>query len=347
MIFSSKKRRHPIRNTFIGLLFCLVLIVSVIVATNVGFNYQVRIAKETVTVWNLPKSLQNYTILHISDLHGARFNNKQSDFKKVIETLDYHVVVMTGDMVGKHGDYKPLLELIETLKPDVPVLLIAGDEDPPPIIYNAHGYASPLNTYLMEAERLGVIYLDVPYSITVGNATIWFFQEEHSHIDIPSQRNAYAKRYEQIAPVRDESPDNAAMLRALEYRLDTLKRLEEVRTEIVDDSIQIALSHYPITDEYYRDMAVYDHGELLSLTNTTLLLAGHFCGGQWRFPWNDEAIYIPGLGSAPDKQLYTGKSYVGGITQYISPGLGASGMYPQPGRLFNSPYISLITLSSK
>ena len=45
---------------------------------------------------------------------------------------------------------------------------------------------------------------------------------------------------------------------------------------------------------------------------------------------------------------YKGLSYVGGIPQFISPGLGSDPHYEhQPGRIFNTPVITRIVLTSK
>ena len=49
-----------------------------------------------------------------------------------------------------------------------------------------------------------------------------------------------------------------------------------------------------------------------------------------------------------DPQLITGLDYLNGIPQYISPGLGASPYYSyQPGRLFNSPAMTYLQLTSR
>ena len=43
-----------------------------------------------------------------------------------------------------------------------------------------------------------------------------------------------------------------------------------------------------------------------------------------------------------------GLDYLSGIPQYISPGLGASDYYRwQPGRLFNSPTVTMIALTAR
>ena len=79
----------------------------------------------------------------------------------------------------------------------------------------------------------------------------------------------------------------------------------------------------------------------------SLILAGHYNGGQWRIPFKG-AIYVPELGWFPDDELVQGLSYPAGIPQYISPGLGSDPHYTtQPGRLFNGPKITRIVLTRR
>ena len=78
-----------------------------------------------------------------------------------------------------------------------------------------------------------------------------------------------------------------------------------------------------------------------------LILAGHYNGGQWRLP-GIGAVYVPELGWFPADDEIRGLSFPAGIPQYISPGLGSDPHYPyQPGRLFNSPTLTLITLTRR
>ena len=70
-------------------------------------------------------------------------------------------------------------------------------------------------------------------------------------------------------------------------------------------------------------------------------------GGQWRLPFGG-AIYVPEYGWFPPDGLIRGLSYLEGIPQLISPGLGSDPHYENmPGRIFNAPTVTLITLSRK
>lgn len=129
-IFSSERPRHRGRRALLWLMGILLLLLIMIGTMNFVFNHQVTLARQSVTVQNLPEDLESWSILHISDLNGQEIGEGQSAIRKAIELRRYSCVVMTGDMVGKKGDVQPLLDLIALLPSDVPKMLVPGDNDP-------------------------------------------------------------------------------------------------------------------------------------------------------------------------------------------------------------------------
>ena len=86
---------------------------------------------------------------------------------------------------------------------------------------------------------------------------------------------------------------------------------------------------------------------VFSIRYASLILAGHYNGGQWRIP-GAGAVYVPEFGWFPEDRLIRGLSYLGDIPQYISPGLGSDPHYEyQPGRVYNPPVITKIILTRK
>ena len=122
--------------------------------------------------------------------------------------------------------------------------------------------------------------------------------------------------------------------------------IREARDRFQPTDIQIVLTHTPLTGEYVRDMITWGGKEdIFALRYAALILAGHYNGGQWRLPFIG-AVYVPELGWFPEDSEVQGLSYLNGIPQYISPGQGSDPHYTwQPGRLFNSPVITRITLT--
>jgi predicted MPP superfamily phosphohydrolase len=173
--------------------------------------------------------------------------------------------------------------------------------------------------------------------------------EELYAMDLEGMRNVFQK---QIRDLNDRATsltaDDAARLRALEYEIQRIDTLKEMRKEFLPTDIQIVLTHTPLTREYVHDLVSWGEKEdPFSMRYASLILAGHYNGGQWRLPLAG-AIYVPELGWFPEDSLVQGLSYLEGIPQYVSPGLGSDPHYEyQPGRVFNPPVMTRIVLTRK
>ncbi len=349
--FAPEKRKHPFGWLILAALVVLIALAAVI---NTANNRHVTVVRQSVTDVDLPKALEKFSILHVSDLHGARFGAGQSGFADVIKGLKYQAVCITGDVVGANGDYQPFLELLAALPGDIPVYFIAGDEDPAPIYTRAHGADSVLAEFITVAEDMGAIYLDTPQKLTVGKEEIWFCPESLYSLDVPSSIATLTARREEILAGADAySPDNGAVLRALDYQLETLNASVEARAQMAGHT-QVLLSHHPLTANMLRTLQEWSDADNAGLfREVTLILAGHYNGGQWRLPILG-ALRAPassGLGNdgwLPDDAQVTGLTLSLGVAQYVSPGLGVASIYKgMPFRLMNAPAVTLITLTQK
>ena len=348
-IFASEMTRghgHKLRN---AILLILPIVIAAVWVLNVTISRRVILEEFQLTVLNLPDDLESYSILHLSDLHGARYGEKQKAFATALGTTRYSCVVMTGDMLGKDGDVEPLLELIALMPPDTPKFLIPGDTDGPLVESKAH---SSLSVYTDWAERLaaaGIQILDKPVLITREKGRIWFVPEELYAMDLEGMRNVFRK---QIRELNDRATtltaDDAARIRALEYEVGRIDELEQIRKEILPTDIQVALTHTPLTREYVADLVSWGGKEdTFSMRYASLILAGHYNGGQWRLPFVG-AVHVPELGWFPEDSLVQGLSYLEGIPQYVSPGLGSDPHYEyQPGRVFNPPVMTRSVLTRR
>lgn len=114
-VFSSKPITHPVRKFFLRFFSLLIAIVLAVGLVNYGLTHMVGYERVSVTVSNLPVDLENWTILHFSDLHGIHFGKDQSGIRSAMGTVNVSSVVFTGDMVGKDGDVSAMLELVALL----------------------------------------------------------------------------------------------------------------------------------------------------------------------------------------------------------------------------------------
>ena len=349
-IFASeltrRHRSHRFRNAILLLLPFLILFVWVM---NITISGRVRLEELRLTVLNLPDDLEGYSILHLSDLHGARYGEGQKGFADTLEAARYSCVVMTGDMLGEDGDVQPLLELVALMPDDTPKFLIPGDTDGPAVETEAHSSLSVYTAWADELRAAGVQILDLPVLITREKGRIWFVPEDLYALDLKGMRNVYRKQLDSLnSRATSLTADDAAKIRALEYETERIDTLTKLRKEFLPTDIQVVLTHTPLSEDYVTDLITWtDKEETFSLRYASLILAGHYNGGQWRIPFVG-AVYVPELGWFPEDSLVQGLSYVGSIPQYISPGLGSDPRYEhQPGRIFNSPKITKIILTRK
>lgn len=347
-IFAPEQPRGRGKSFLLGMLTVLCLIVVGTLLMNFAINHQVVLERQRVTVQNLPGDLENWSILHISDLHGQEIGQGQSAIRQAIEGRSYSCVVFTGDMVGREGNVEPLLDLIALLPADTPKILIPGDSDPALMDPTAHASLSVYAEWAERVQAAGVILLDEPVSFTRNKSTIWFVPEYLYTLDLDSTQSAYQAQLDSLtSQTQILTPDQSAQKRVVEYQLSRLERLRETKKAMKDTDIQVALTHTPLTREYVTTMLDWQgKDEIFSLRHVSLILAGHYVGGQWRFPWGG-AVYVPDYGWTPSDSLIMGLDYISGVPQYISPGLAASDYYPQPGRFFNGPTVTLLTLSSR
>ena len=349
-IFASeltrRQRSHRFRNAVLLLLPILIISLWVL---NITVSRRVKLEEVRLTVLNLPDDLEGYSILHLSDLHGARFGEEQKAVAAALGTTRYSCVVMTGDMLGEDGDVQPLLELIALMPKDTPKFLIAGDTDGPAVETRAHSSLSVYTDWAEQLQAAGVQILDLPVLITREKGRIWFVPEELYALDLEGMESVYRKQLEDLnGRAASLTADDAAKIRALEYETERIEALKEIRKEFESTDIQVVLTHTPLSDDYVSDMTAWaDKGDLFSMRYASLILAGHYNGGQWRIPFVG-AIYVPELGWFPADEQVQGLSYVESVPQYISPGMGSDPHYEhQPGRIFNSPVITKIILTKK
>ena len=349
-LFDEQKKKHPLIGFFVLL---AALVIAVVGALNVINNSRVDLLRQSVTVPNLPSSLENFRILHISDLHGLYFGPHQEQLKAAISSARYDIVCVTGDVTGAGGDAGAFLELIDMLGRDVPIYFIPGDEDPNPIQNSPAMSGSAKADYIAAAESRGAVYLDAPVKIQRGKATLWLSPEWIYTLDYEGAERAYQSRLEAL---ESEAPslERSAALSAVQYQMDQLDRIRQARRETLETDIHVALTHHPLQEDALKSLIEYTSEENDSYVRTvSLVLSGHYVAGQWRLP-GIGAVKAPssaGLGNNgwfPDDQKIVGLNTFMGVSQYISPGLGVSRAIGLPGiRLFNTPAVTILTLTSK
>ena len=87
--FIMKKKR---------ILLLLLLSILVIVIYNIILNNMVEVVHTNVEIESLPEEFQDFKILQLTDLHNKIFMNDQKYLIDKINSIDYDILVITGDM---------------------------------------------------------------------------------------------------------------------------------------------------------------------------------------------------------------------------------------------------------
>ncbi len=335
------------------MLLVSVLLSLVILAllSNLTMNRRVDLLTLKVPVMSLDKTYENFTVLHISDLHAASVGNDPNTWRSLLYGKGFSAVVLSGDMVGRSGDAVPLLGLIDTLKQinaAATIYFIAGDDDPVPVIANYRGTPEVLEDWVREAVKAGAVYLDVPMSQQVGKRTVWFVPEYLYSMDAAGMMASLGQQKADMEGMgKQYEAEGGAAYRALCYRLDTMTRTVEAVKTMTDKDLQIAVSHVPLDVDYVRTAVEWANpSEVFNFRKVSLVLAGHFVGGQWRL-FGLGPLYVPEVGWFPGDVGIVGMERINSVNQYISGGVGASSFYPMPGRLFNTPNVALLSFTAK
>lgn len=348
-IFAPERKKHKGLAT---LLLLLVLAAALIVCFNIINNSRVNLEKTSITIPTLPRQAENFRILHITDLHGLYFGKDQQRIADALKGQPFDIVCFTGDAVDKDGHYDAFLALID-LFPGKPFYFIPGDEDPSAILATPHAGDSPKAAYVQAAEEKGAVLLDAPVRLVEGSTSVWLSPEWVYSVDAgTTARTLEARRKELMEEV--DSPEKKAALEAVAYQEERLERIRQARKAMLPADTHIALAHHPMTATSMETLVEFLKTDNESYVSTiSLILAGHYAGGQWRLPLVG-AVKVPPTaelgknGWFPDDTYVTGLSYQLGIAQFVSSGLGTSAENGLPGiRLFNTPTLSLITLTTK
>lgn len=155
-----KKQKQTLTKIKIGFLI-LVAIMMTMVIYNVYNNNRIAVVKQNVAIKNLPKEFENFTILQVSDLHEKRFGNNQKRLIKMINSQNYDMMAITGDMQNEESkDDKPLLEMLDGIKNKDNIFYIKGNQGP---------------EFSDKLSSRGCISLDKPVEIKRGTSSIWVY----------------------------------------------------------------------------------------------------------------------------------------------------------------------------
>lgn len=287
----------------------LVLIITCVVMIGIS-NATINIDKITVTHDQIPASFDGYTILQISDVHGHTFGEANKKLINTINSLDYDMVLITGDMLSNpdsEDDKWEIVDLIEAIsRENVPIYYILGETDytrkstdKPDDNWNMCIVPEEKNSYMVAIEEAGAKFVYPITQIQKGEDIIFLT----------------GVKYE------EELFD--------EYGFDT------------DKHFTICVTHKPITYNVNRRLEDINKNSYNEV-DYDLSISGHTHGGTVRLPILG-ALYIKGHGVLPSEKYAQGLHSSQGRYNYICQGLGTGEGFPI--RINCSPTVSLLTLN--
>lgn len=347
---AAKPRRHLVGRALIA----LVMLVGSLIAYTVWDGHRFIVSTTTITHGQLPASFDGYRIVQVTDLHSARFGERQETLLAAIRDAEPDLVLLTGDYTDSWEspggpDLEPIAELVERLPKEVPAYYVLGNWDA-----RSTGYGgAPLQGSHLELaiEGAGVKPLYPYVRIERGGEHIWLsdwtlreFRDERAML---ASRDAFGAQdnrvWERVVRMYDlwwqrqktghdpaKEFDIAVTHRPLDFPdYDA----ELARSSKEEQAARAATSTPPAEQVYFRELD-YD-----------LTIAGHTHGGQFRLPLLGGLVAPDGT-LFPDQRLIQGvRTDAKGRVGYISSGLGAGGQVPLLRfRFLNTPELSVIVL---
>lgn len=338
-----KVRRRFSWSYVLVLLLLLLLIVSYMVYDS---N---RMVLETLrfSMPTLPKEMEGYTILHVSDIHEFDFGSEGERLVAALGDKKPSCAVVSGGLVDEEGRHEGFLQLLAYLQEQkIPCYYVLGEHDQPYTDFLPDGSYGVCEIY-REAAELGAIYLEKPAKLCEGETSLWLMPASSLLMDTESavkSLNALKETYENDEAAVEESGHSLeALLESIDYRRRVAAEFEAQMDLHAQNDLNIFLTHLPVMPPPYQQgstAAIYQEADLI--------LAGHNHGGVC-LPLlgcirvhNDE---FPRNGWMPGNNLVSGLSDASGWNQYISPGLGTGSSKWYSYRVFTTPTITLIELT--
>ncbi len=293
-------------------------LIVVVIGYTVWDNQRITIAKQEIIIKDLPKELEGFSIVQITDLHEKEFGENQERLINAINSIHYDAMVFTGDMMKNNStNAVPFYTLIEGIENKRHALFVPGNTDPKS--YRTSSNHLEKSEFVKHMEKKGVKLLDSTYTVERGNAYAQFVN--------------------------------------FDWSLKTENKLEKNRNNLLKNkdypkkettNLIIGLNHFPVVDSHI-DALLADPS--VTFRYYDLIMAGHYHGGQFRIPFFG-ALFVPEAwyeksGLFPPQDRVKGLWEYKHIKQYISAGLGSNGPIPFLNfRLFDSPEINVLTFKS-
>lgn len=145
------------------ILLLLLLSILVIVIYNMILNNIVEVVYTNVEIENLPEEFQDFKILQLTDLHNKIFMNDQKYLIDKINSIDYDILVITGDMSNDNDIEKSdgFIKLLDGINNKNNIFYVDGNEG----LIAIDDTTNKVTDIGEQLINKGCILLDKPYVI--------------------------------------------------------------------------------------------------------------------------------------------------------------------------------------
>ena len=163
------------KNIWIWTVILIILSIFTIISINNKMNKNFVIKEETLIYENLPKSLEDYKILQISDLHSKEFGTNNEKLINSIKEISPDLILVTGDMftvsdisIDMNEEELVPYQLLSKLATNYKIVYVSGNhEEGKDIIYNGDDYRTrdrsknnAYNRYRSKLKSLEVTFVE-------------------------------------------------------------------------------------------------------------------------------------------------------------------------------------------
>ena len=199
------------------------LIVVALIATFCAFiikdsRDELEISRYEVASSKLSESFDGFTIVQLSDLHGAQFSEDGTELVDKVRELAPDIIALTGDFVTDEGDLEAEEKLAPRLTEICPVYFVSGNHE------FGSGLAAEVRNIM---ESAGVKYLSNEY-LTISRG------EDHILLGGVEDPNAYADMLtpEELAQKMNEASPSAFKI-LLGHRNYWMEKYPELPVDLV------------------------------------------------------------------------------------------------------------------
>ena len=104
------------RKFFKRLALVILSVILIVVVYSIFDNNRIRVVEQQIVIDDLPEEFEGFKILQIADLHGKTFGKDQERLLKLMNSIDYDMIAICGDMMDRHTeDNEPFFDILNGL----------------------------------------------------------------------------------------------------------------------------------------------------------------------------------------------------------------------------------------